>query len=52
MTVCATRRPVDREHGRGHRAACWATDVAEGLQLDASERAPLTREEIAVADEA
>ncbi|HEX4471232.1 MAG TPA: ABC transporter ATP-binding protein [Nocardioides sp.] len=52
MAVCAQRHPVDRDHGEGHRAACWATDVADGLQLDASERAPLEREEIAVADEA
>jgi len=52
MAVCAVRDPVDRDHGDGHRAACWATDVAEGLHLDDQERAPLTREEIAVADEA
>ncbi len=52
MAVCATREPVDRDHGNGHRAACWATDLAEGLELDEAERAPLKREEIAVADEA
>jgi peptide/nickel transport system ATP-binding protein len=52
MAVCATRHPVDREHGRGHRAACWAADVAEGLNLEESEKAPLVREELGVADEA
>jgi peptide/nickel transport system ATP-binding protein len=55
MAICATRHPVDRNHAAGgteHRSACWATDVAEGLELGADERAPLTREEIAVADEA
>jgi peptide/nickel transport system ATP-binding protein len=52
MAVCAVRDPVDRDHGDGHRAACWAADVADGLHLDASESAPLEREEIAVADEA
>jgi peptide/nickel transport system ATP-binding protein len=52
MAVCATRHPVDRDHGGGHRAACWATDLAEGLTLTEAEQAPLEREEIAVADEA
>jgi len=52
MTVCAVRPPVDRDRGDGHRAACWATDLAEGLELDEKERAPLRREEISVADEA
>jgi peptide/nickel transport system ATP-binding protein len=52
MAVCATRHPVDREHGRGHRAACWVSDLAEGLHLDEAERAPLEREELGVADEA
>ncbi len=52
MAVCAQRAPVDRDRGDGHRAACWATDLAEGLELRESERSPLSREEIAVADEA
>jgi peptide/nickel transport system ATP-binding protein len=52
MAICATRHPVDREHGRDQRAACWATDVAEGLQLDEADREPLVREELSVADEA
>ncbi len=53
MAVCATREPVDREHGAGHRAACWAADVREGLvDLDATESAPLERKELGVADEA
>ena len=24
MNVCATRNPVDSDHGGGGRAACWA----------------------------
>jgi len=52
MQICAQRHPVDRDHGGGHRAQCWATDLAEGLDLGEHEKAPLTREEIAVADEA
>ena len=52
MAVCAQRAPIDRDHGDGHRAACWAADVSEGLELDAADRAPLKREELGVADEA
>ncbi|HEX3931628.1 MAG TPA: ABC transporter ATP-binding protein [Nocardioides sp.] len=52
MAICATDHPVDRDHGDGHRAACWAADVAEGLTLDEAQREPLKREEISVADEA
>jgi peptide/nickel transport system ATP-binding protein len=55
MAICATRHPVDRDHTEGggeHRAACWAADVADGLELAADEREPLKREEISVADEA
>jgi peptide/nickel transport system ATP-binding protein len=53
MNVCATRPPVERDHGGGTRAACWGTDLAQGLvTLDDVERAPLEQEEIAVADEA
>jgi peptide/nickel transport system ATP-binding protein len=52
MAICATDHPVDRDHGDGHRAACWAADVAEGLSLDEAAREPLKREEISVADEA
>jgi hypothetical protein len=53
MTVCATRAPVDRDHGGGHRAACWAADLRDGLvTLDSHESAPLERKEIDVADEA
>lgn len=53
MNVCATREPIDRDHGGGHRAACWAADVADGLMtLSPTESAPLAREEISVADEA
>ncbi len=53
MTVCADRVPVDRDHGAGHRAACWAADLRDGLvTLDDQESAPLERKEIDVADEA
>ena len=53
MKICASRHPVDRDHGAGTRAACWATDLAQGLvTLDDHEAAPLPREEISVADEA
>jgi peptide/nickel transport system ATP-binding protein len=53
MNICASREPVDRDHGAGHRAACWAADLREGLvRLDDHESAPLEREELDVADEA
>jgi peptide/nickel transport system ATP-binding protein len=52
MAVCAQRPPVDRDRGEGHRAACWAADLEEGLHLDEAEQAPLQREELGVADEA
>jgi hypothetical protein len=53
MNICASRVPVDRDHGAGTRAACWAADLAQGLvTLDDHEAAPLPKEEISVADEA
>ena len=54
MKVCAERHPIDRVHDGGSRAQCWAADMAEGLADDVpeSQRAPLEREEISVADEA
>jgi peptide/nickel transport system ATP-binding protein len=54
MKICATRHPVEREHEGGTRAQCWAADFKDGLAVDVpeSERAPLEREEISVADEA
>ena len=53
MAICAAREPLDREHGGGHRAACWAADVTDGLvSLDPTESAPLERKELGVADEA
>ena len=53
MNVCASKAPVDREQPNGSRAACWATDLRHGLvNLTDEEKAPLTREEISVADEA
>jgi peptide/nickel transport system ATP-binding protein len=54
MKVCATRHPVLRQHDGGSTAQCWAADLADGLadDLTETERTPLPREEIAVADEA
>jgi peptide/nickel transport system ATP-binding protein len=53
MNVCATRQPVDREQPNGSRAECWAADLAHGrVDLTEDEKAPLTREELSVADEA
>jgi len=54
MKICATRHPIEREHQGGTRAQCWAADFKDGLAGDVpeSERAPLEREEISVADEA
>ncbi len=54
MKICATRHPIEREHQGGTRAQCWAADFKDGLAGDVpeSERTPLEREEIAVADEA
>jgi hypothetical protein len=45
---------VLRQHDGGSTAQCWAADLAEGLadDLTETERTPLPREEIAVADEA
>ncbi len=53
MTVCAERDPVERDHPGGARVQCWAADLHDGqVQLSEDERAPLTREELSVADEA
>ncbi len=53
MNICATQHPVERDHGAGTRAACWAADVEQGLvTLDDNQTAPLQKEEISVADEA
>ena len=44
MNICAVRHPVDRDHGAGTRAACWATDLAQGLvTLDEHDAASLPR---------
>ena len=53
MQVCQDRHPVAREMPNGTRVQCWAADLAHGL-ADVTEdgQAPLTREEISVADEA
>jgi peptide/nickel transport system ATP-binding protein len=53
MNVCATRQPLDRVQPNGSRAECWAADLAHGrVDLTEDEKAPLTREELSVADEA
>jgi peptide/nickel transport system ATP-binding protein len=53
MNICARQQPVDRDHGGGHRASCWAADKRDSLvQLSDLDGAPLEREEIDVADEA
>jgi len=53
MNVCASKAPVDREQPNGTRSACRATDLRHGfVDLTDEEKAPLTREEISVADEA
>jgi peptide/nickel transport system ATP-binding protein len=53
MQVCATRAPRESRDETGTRVECWAADLRAGrVRLDESERAPLTREEISVADEA
>jgi len=53
MRICAERQPVERVQPNGTRAECWAVDAHYGtVDLDEAERAPLTREELSVADEA
>ena len=53
MRVCASRPPREQRDEAGTRVECWAADLAAGrVELDESERAPLVREEISVADEA
>ena len=54
MKICASRHPIEREHQGGSRAQCWAADFNDGLADDVpeSEREPLKRKEISVADEA
>ncbi len=53
MTICANRDPVVRDHPNGTRAQCWAADQRNGfVDLTEDEKAPLTREELSVADEA
>ncbi len=53
MSICASREPVDRDHPNGTRAQCWAADQRNGfVDLTEDEKAPLTREELSVADEA
>ena len=53
MTVCVQTEPEPRVLPNGTRAACWAADLrSDVVSLSAEDRAPLVREEIAVADEA
>ena len=53
MAICAAKEPVSRDHPHGTRAQCWAADQRNGfVDLTEDERAPLTREELSVADEA
>ena len=53
MKVCAVREPEPRVLVGGSRVACWAAEVKHGTaDLSADERAPLPKEEIALADEA
>jgi peptide/nickel transport system ATP-binding protein len=54
MNVCATTHPIQREMPNGSRTQCWAADLAHGFARDLTpeQTAPLTREEISVADEA
>ena len=53
MSICAAKDPVDRDHPNGTRAQCWAADQRNGfVDLTEDEKAPLTREELSVADEA
>ena len=53
MSVCPSRHPVQRELPNGSRTQCWAADLKHGLvDLSPDDSAPMTREEISVADEA
>lgn len=54
MNVCATKHPVQREMPNGTRTQCWSADLAHGHaeHLTPEEKAPLSREEISVAEEA
>jgi peptide/nickel transport system ATP-binding protein len=53
MSICAAKEPVDRDHPNGTRAQCWAADQRNGfVDLTEDEKAPLTREELSLADEA
>ena len=53
MSICATTHPEQRVMPNGSRVQCWAADLAHGVvDLSAEQRAPLTRKEISVADEA
>jgi len=53
MAICATKWPAPRTLPSGTRVQCWEADQRNGLvQLSETERAPLERKELHVADEA
>ncbi len=53
MRICGSAHPEQRVLPNGNRVQCWAADQAHDLvELSEEDKAPLTREEISVADEA
>ncbi|MEO9323854.1 ABC transporter ATP-binding protein [Nocardioides sp. C4-1] len=52
MAICTTTEPTPRTVEGGATVACWASEVRHGTRLDDADRAPLDKEEIALADEA
>ena len=53
MAICGRERPGDRMLPNGSRVECWAADLAAGVvDLSETDRTPMPREEISVADEA
>ena len=53
MSICASRWPAPVHLPTGSRVQCWEAEARHGLtDLEATERAPLEREELTVADEA
>ncbi|MGH3509271.1 MAG: ABC transporter ATP-binding protein [Nocardioidaceae bacterium] len=53
MHVCGVRHPQQRRTPSGGLVQCWAADLRNGaVELTDSERSPLEREELSVADEA
>jgi peptide/nickel transport system ATP-binding protein len=53
MRICATKWPQPRTLPSGSRVQCWEAEQRNGLtQLSETEREPLERQELSVADEA